>query len=48
MQLHEKWLKYILFRGHQMHFGLSSHIELSLELKLKSKIIKYVLNVKHV
>jgi hypothetical protein len=31
-------LKYVLFDGHHMCFGLLSCIEFSLELKLKSKI----------
>jgi hypothetical protein len=34
----KRWLKYVLFGGHQMCFGLPSCIELSLELKLKYKI----------
>jgi hypothetical protein len=34
----KRWLKYVLFGGHHICFGLPSHIELSLKLKLKSKI----------
>jgi hypothetical protein len=34
----KRWLKYVLFGGHQMYFGLPSCIELSLELKLTSRI----------
>jgi hypothetical protein len=34
----KRWLKYVLFGGHYMCFGLPSHIELSPKLKLKSKI----------
>ncbi len=39
----KKWLNYVLFGGHQMCFCLPSCIELSPKLKLKSKLIKYVL-----
>ncbi len=38
MQLHERWLKYVIFGAHQMSFGLLLHIELSLKLKLNFKI----------
>jgi hypothetical protein len=34
----KRWLKYVVFGDHQMCFGLPSCIELSLELKLKSRI----------
>jgi hypothetical protein len=34
----KRWLKYVIFGGHYMCFGFPSHIELSSEIKLKSRI----------